>query len=510
MSKSNSKLVETEPKSTDHAVLFLLSRAQLESALLAVLMAVIAVAWLVPWVTWAERSAAPDQTPVGPMPLGMVGLVLMGALITRWMLNHSTSWRRMALVISLGGLASIVLVEWVVFKADGPFGFVRGLVTWNGFFSPEFIVLFVTAVLWLRGALVGRSDVLREDIESMFYTGILALIVLLLINNAQPWVPLADIVGPALIFFATSLLALALVGPEHAHFWQRETSSVRLLVNRYWLVTVAAIIALIVVGGFVLASSTGADALTAIRNVVRTVVLLLAFGVQLVMAIVVQIIVLLLMPLLPLLEKIAPFVGDLFDQIRPPAPPNNGDAASLTALEAVLRSPDVAAFSRGLMVIVILMLFGIVMWIALLRFGFLPNRNVNETHENIASRELLMKQLRDWFNRRRGQAAEAAAPYLMLTDDDARSQIRRAYQRFLDWASSIDRARAPHQTPAMFSAALSADQPDQREAIVALTAVYERARYSIEPLTSADSRVAQDSLITLQAASVIKSSTTDR
>jgi hypothetical protein len=509
LSKSNSKLVETEPKSTDHAVLFLLSRAQLESALLAVLMAVIAVAWLVPWVTWAERNAAPDQTPAGPLPLGMVGLVLIGALITRWMLNHSTSWRRMALVISLGGLALIVLVEWVVFKADGPFGFVRGLVTWNGFFSPEFIVLFVTAVLWLRGALIGRSDVLREDIESMFYTGILALIVLLLINNAEPWVPLADIVGPALIFFAASLLALALVGPEHAHFWQRETSSVRLLVNRYWLVTVAAIIALIVVGGFVLASSTGADELTAIRNVVRTVVLLLAFGVQLVMSIVVQIIVLLLMPLLPLLEKIAPFVGDLFDKIRPPESLTGSDAAAQAA-EAVLRSPDVAAFSRGLVVIVILMLFGIVMWIALLRFGFLPNRNVNETHENIASRELLMKQLRDWFNRRRGQAAEAAAPYLTLTDDDARSQIRRAYQHFLGWASSIDRARAPHQTPAMFSAALSADQPDQREAIVALTVVYERARYSIEPLTSAETRIAQDSLVTLQAASVIKSSTTDR
>jgi hypothetical protein len=99
---------------------------------------------------------------------------------------------------------------------------------------------------------------------------------------------------------------------------------------------------------------------------------------------------------------------------------------------------------------------------------------------------------------------------LPVTNDDARSQIRRAYQRFLEWASSIDRARAPRQTPAMFSATLGAEQPDRREALAALTGVYERARYSIEPLTSADSRIAQESLITLQAASVIKSSPTDR
>ena len=62
----------------------------------------------------------------------------------------------------------------------------------------------------------------------------------------------------------------------------------------------------------------------------------------------------------------------------------------------------------------------------------------------------------------------------------------------------------------MLSAALGDDQPDRRDALAALTDVYERARYSIEPLTSAEARIAQDSLVTLQAASVIKSSSTER
>ena len=61
----------------------------------------------------------------------------------------------------------------------------------------------------------------------------------------------------------------------------------------------------------------------------------------------------------------------------------------------------------------------------------------------------------------------------------------------------------------MLSAALGEDQPDRRVALNALTAVYERARYSSEPLTSAEARIAQDSLVSLQAASVIKSSASD-
>ena len=81
------------------------------------------------------------------------------------------------------------------------------------------------------------------------------------------------------------------------------------------------------------------------------------------------------------------------------------------------------------------------MW-ALRRSGWLSRRNPDETHESIASRELLMKQLRDWLNRWRGKVSEAARPpYLPLNDDEARTQIRRVYQQFLEWAR-LDRSGA--------------------------------------------------------------------
>jgi hypothetical protein len=180
-------------------------------------------------------------------------------------------------------------------------------------------------------------------------------------------------------------------------------------------------------------------------------------------------------------------------------------------IDSFLNSPTFATISRGTAIIIGLIIVALLGVWALRRSGWLTRRNPDETHESIASRELLMKQLRDWLNRWRGKASVAARPpYLPLTDDEARSQIRRVYQQFLGWASSIDRARAPRQTPAMLSAALGDDQPDRREALIALTDVYVRARYSIEPLTSAETRIAQDSLVTLQAASVIKSTSTER
>jgi uncharacterized protein (DUF58 family) len=228
---------------------FRLSKEQLVTAILAVLMTIIAVAWLEPWVMWATRNADPARTaPVVSPPL-MLAIVFVGALVTRRAAMHSATWRQMAGRVVLGSIIVMAMAEVLALGVRPPLEFVKGLLTWNGFFSPEVVVLITAAILWLRGILIGRADVMREDIEGMFYTGVFALVVLLLFDAVRPAVPFGDLFWSALIFFVVSLLALALVGPEHAHFWHRETSMVRLVLNRYWLITIALMISLIVVVG---------------------------------------------------------------------------------------------------------------------------------------------------------------------------------------------------------------------------------------------------------------------
>ena len=460
---------------------------------------------------WATRNADPARTEPLLSPLFMVVVVLMSAVTTRQAATHSNLWRDMATRVVLTAVAALIVVQVVVFGVRPPLDFLTAFIRWNGFVSAEVVVLVFTGLLWLRGILIGRADVLREDLESMFYTGIFALVVLLLFDAAHPIVPFAHVLWSALIFFVASLLALALVGPSHAHFWQRETSGVRLILNRYWLVTIAAVIGLMVLAGLVFAGSAQDDFYGLLRQTVIGVITALTFVIQVIVSVLLQIVVWLLTPLIPLFERLGLMLGDVLNKVRPPAGLTSIDTATQAA-ESALRSDLIAGITRGLAVIAILLILLVFCLLVLIRLGFISlRRNPDETHESIASRELLMKQLRDWLNRWRGKTVAATAPpYLPLNDDDARHQIRRVYQRFLDWASSIDRARAPRQTPAMLSAALGDDRPDRREALAALTDVYERARYSIEPLTSAESRIAQDSLVTLQAPSVIKSSTADR
>jgi hypothetical protein len=482
---------------------------QIGVAILAVLMAVIAVAWLFPWVEWAARTAAyAADTPL-MSPLLMLAIIASGALITRWAIYRSLTWKQLATIVTLSGLVALFVVAWVVFHDDTLLKYLRGLVTWTGFFSPQVIVVIATAMLWVRGIFIGRADILREDLESIFYTGILALIVLLVFDSTRPVVPLTEVFWSALIFFASSLLALALVGPEHAHFWQRESSSVRLMLNRYWLITAGALIGVLVLIGVVLTGSARVELLDALRSIVTAAIIGLAYVVQFIFAAIVQIIIWLLTPLVPLFERLGVALGQVLSRIRPPDQPP-GDTSNTAALEAFLRSADVAAFTRGLVVLAIVMICLFVFMLVLIRLGFLPKRGSDETRESIASRALLLSQLKNFMARRNRRAVMAPPPYLPAEGDDPRQIVRRAYQAFLEWAISIGRARSPEQTPATYAAALAKARPEGRDSIVTLTDVYVRARYAVDPITPDDARAATDSLVSLQTANMLQSSSSDQ
>lgn len=478
-------------------------KEQVGAIILAVLMAIIAVAWLEPWVMWATRNAAPERTAPFVSPVLMIAIVLCGALVTRLVASRSDTWHHMAGLVLGASFITIVAAELLSLGMRPPLDYLTGLVKWNGFFSPEVIVLTVAAMLWLRGILIGRADVMREDLESMFYTGIVALVILLVFDATRPLVPFTDLFWSTLTFFIASLLALALVGPEHAHFWQRETSVVRLMLSRYWVLTIGAVISLILLVALAFAGSTGPEALGVLRQIVLFVITGLAYVLQVIMSIVVQVIFLLLLPFMPLLEQLGKWMGQIIQQIRLPAQLGANDP-SLQNIETVLSAESIANFTRGLAVFAILLIFVLFFLLVLIRLGRIPTRSSDETRESIASRQLILDQLKRWLAQLHGSST-ARPLYLTLPGEDPRSAVRRAYQALLIWAANWAGERAPSQTPTRYAEWLGHQSPTHQEPINALTALYLRARYADGALTPDEAQAAHEALVRLQAIPVIQS-----
>ena len=479
--------------------------------ILPVAAAILIAAWLEPWLVWVIRAAghAPDS-PVPSAPV-LLGVILISGFVARTLLDRQVQRPRRAMLLTGGTL--LIGVAWITYGARFPIAYAVSLLDWRNSIAPEAIVLAVTALLWWRGILLGRARAISEDgLERTFFNGLIALAVLLFLNNFARYVPPDAMLASVLTFFATALAALTLVTLENARLRQAEAGGPWLKINRPWLVTIVAVIAAVLCGALAITGLASPDTLRDVLAALQPQLKALGDGLLAVLSGLFSIFFWLVSPLLPVLEWLARLLltglmgilnviqqlGVELNQIQP------------EEIDSFLNSPTFISISRGTAILIGLIIVALLGVWALRRSGWLSRRNPDETHESIASRELLLKQLRDWLNRRRGRAAAAPPPYLTLTGDEPRVSVRRAYQHFLDWASSIDRARTPRQTPAMLSAALGEDRPEQRAALNALTAVYERARYSSEPVTSAEARIAQDSLVSLQAASVIKSSTTDR
>jgi hypothetical protein len=296
-------------------------------------------------------------------------------------------------------------------------------------------------------------------------------------------------------------LALALVGPEHAHFWHRETSMVRLVLNRYWLITIALMIGLIVVVGLIIASAAGPEVLGVLRSLAVAAITVLIFIVQVVLTIVVLIVVVLLSPLIPLFQRLGPMIDEVMKRVQPSW--QGATDTSLQAAQSALNGEAMAAFARGLAIAAVLMVFLLSFLLVLIRLGFISSRRSDEARDSIASRQLLKDQLKQWLVRQRVRSAET--PYLTLMDDDPRSAVRRAYQTMLQWAIPLVGARAPYQTPSAYADRIAQAVPGQQDNLHTLTALYLRARYALDPIGLDEARTAQSALGRLQETPVIQS-----
>lgn len=476
----------------------------IDEILLPVSAAGLTVAWLSLWARWLNAMAAPANALPSPTfsPALMLALMLASAISARLSLrglgplpppeaadrfsrDPGAEARRMIL---LTGFIGTVAALWLTYGWAFPFGFLRGLLDWGQFISPEFMALIVCGLLWWRGIVLGQSRLPYDELEQTFYGGLVAMVFLLIVNRLTPHLPANEALAAILLYFAVGLSALTLASFERARR-QHRAASVQLALNRHWLSTIGGIIVSVLLGGLAVMALLAPESLARLRPVFAAldwVAQPLLFGFAAVVGWLIR----------PLFEIANWFISLAFRTLRlPELPPElQVSETTLKVMDAILQSRVFQFGSRSIVVLFVALIFIALIAEALRRFHWLTNPDAEEQRDSILSRELLLKQLRNLFRRPASAGGPPLPPYLPLLNSDPRARIRRAYQAMLEWAKRKGWPRAAGQTPVQYAAALIQNQPPAREALAALTHHYQQARYSAEPLEAADAQAAESAV----------------
>jgi hypothetical protein len=478
----------------------------LQLIILPVAIAIMVVAWVEPWAQWLVLSTGIDRTGQVPPPGLMIAVILVSTVVTRQATRRARYQRR--LIVS-GGVLAIAIITALTYPASLPVVLLRNLLDWQNSIAPELITAMVVAMLWWRGILIGRSrSLIEENLERTFLNGVLALSFLILVNQFSRRIAPPDVLAAVLIFFATGLSTLTIVNVELARAQQPEAGS-WLKRQRHWFATILGVVGTILLGGLLITTVFSPDVLrqffasigpalstvsNALTNVLRP---LLTFFFWLIS------------PLVPILQVILRFLLEgimtFLRVIRQLADQLNVSRAEQD-IRSFLDSPEFVTFSRGTAVVLLLILFALAAIWALRRSGLLSRRNPDETRESIASRDLLLDQLKHLLNRLRRKSVTDRGRYLLLRGDDPRLAVRRAYQGFLEWARARVPERAPSQTPTRYARQFGGLPDAEQSAVNGLTTLYLRARYADDDMTSEDMLAAQSALARLQETPVIQSS----
>lgn len=485
----------------------------IETFFLPAAVGVLSTASLSLWLTWLIRQAQADRPAPVPAPALMLLVILSGAFITRFTLNRippaehpipllpgdpGPQARR---VVVISGFVGITLTLWLTYGWQFPFAYLRGLLLWGHFISPEMLTLIAAGYLWWRGLTLGLSRVPYDDLERSFYTGILSLALVIGLNRYDPFLAPIEIIPPVIAFFSAGLSALALAGFERARRQHAEASGAWLAFNRHWLATVGGVIVAILLGGFALLALVAPESLARLRAVFTPLVEFLNPGVRLLLAFVMVILVLIITPIFMLAEWVANRLLLTLQLPQLPTLPEFGETAGAT-LNAILESTAFKATSRSFTVLIILLVFALLFALAIRHFLKLTSREIDETRESVLTKELLLAQLRNLFARPRPAGPPAPVPpYLALAGapDDPRLIIRRAYQAMLEWAKQRGLPRLAGETPQKYAETLQQSLPATREALTTLTQAYIPTRYSTTAPSLEDARRAENAIAQLKA-----------
>jgi hypothetical protein len=487
----------------------------LEFLFMPLALAIIVVAWFNPVVAWFMRAAGPDRVAAVPSPIWMVGVILASTFLTRYVLTQKV--RHPRLLIVCGGLAVMIVTAIVAYRGPSLVDYAQDLLVWGKTVSPEFIVLIAGAALWWRGILIGRSQsLMEENLEQTFFNGVVALALLLYFNNLTNWLSTSDLLVAVLTFFAAALAALTIVNIERARL-QRSDPGFQF--TRHWIGTLVGVIGAILLGAVALTGIFSPNALREFGNSLRPLFNAVGSVLMSIFMFLIELMWRLVEPLVPLfraigqlwlewLRLLVQIVDRVLTWLRGLGIQSDAEGV-LNSVDKFLNSQQFQFITRSTLAVIALIAFAAAVIWALHRSGLLSRRNFEETHESIASRELLIDQLKQLMNRLRRKHEPERGLYLPLSGDDPRRAVRQAYQEFLEWARVRLQPRLPAQTPTCYAERLGNLSAAHQEPASQLTALYLRARYAADDLTPDEARAAQSALVRLQETPVIQSPLTE-
>jgi hypothetical protein len=348
---------------------------------------------------------------------------------------------------------------------------------WGREAAPATIAFFAAAALWLRGVLDGGAPPDHEAIVGAFGVGSVAFTLLFLMNQLAGGAAVTGAQGWLVIFVASGMAALALASLERSLYAGSAAFANRLRLNRYWLGSVALVIAAVLLLGLLLSALIAPETVAQTIGLLTPVLDLLA---QVLIAVVYAVVYVIFLVLTPLID----WLRGLLAAREPLETPL--ELAPLQPLSPLLA--EQTAGSAAYMVeplrwgIILIVLIGAALLFALSLRLLSANEtsDVEETRESILSRSLLNDQLRALWARLRGQVNDGTAADFLPLDGESpsRRQIRARYQLFLKTMAMRGQPRPPGVTPSAYAAALSELTPPQQSALQALTTSYVAVRYS--------------------------------
>ena len=457
------------------------------------LVAMVRLCWLWPWLELLRRWLTPSYQaallPLWAIPLLFVGgtLLTRAALAQARTLNHARVW-----VVGSGLVALLGLLWWqygypayALWDGRWLWQVAQALTHWpHNEVPPQFLTLLVTAGIWLRSVLDGRRRLLRDDVWHTFMTGVIALVLLILAGQLDPFglPPYADRWMVALIAVGFSSLALSSLELSRiSGIWETEKQP-RLRLDRYWLVSVAFVIVALVASGLILGvlltPATVASALGWIAGIFSWVGALLSYLLQAVAYVI-------FLVLTPLIEWLQSRLAEPA-QIEPlPLPEFQTPFEQLPEQPAVQLPPLASESLRWLGlaggVITIIVIFAL----ALRYFKSSDGDDIEETRETIFTRALLEEQLSSlwhrWLPRLRRPPHLYVSPYLSLEgEQENRRAIRSLYQELLARAKSLGYPRARTQTPIEYLSLLTTISAADESVWKVVTDGYVAARYRLQ------------------------------
>ncbi len=372
--------------------------------------------------------------------------------------------------------------------AETPSKMVQGL---GGAFGPLVFLgsLFGAVVLAALSRSLGEQATILSQL--LLTIGLLSLALILPVGPSAK-----ELGGWLLLFLASGLATLALRGVLHALHEQARRTGIRLRVDRYWIMTVLGVVAVVLALGLIIGQIVAPGTLTGAFGLLKPIWTTLT-----------QILLLLLYALAYLFFSLfEPLLAKIQDRPSQPAPRLFESPLDPEAVEELGREPIQVPPILGqiLQAVLILGAVALVAWffvraVKKKKREILVQDDVIETRETILSLDLVRSQLRGLFDGLRGD--KAPPPFLDPgPPGDPRRIVRELYQRLLARGIEQNVPRAVEETPSAYQRALLYLCEDERKSLETLTLAYEVARYGIAPPTPGQVQAAQDAFARIDAA----------